>query len=467
MSSSKVLPPRRKRVQVVVDGLDATTEESEAKVKIQKTSHGTKFSSAKSSSKTIHPFFQKSEGSNSEGSKNFRWLDAIGTTCKHGIHLQPVNRPKVAAFDLDHTLIVPKSGNRFAKDPSDWTWWTGGESRNGTVVKNRLKQLHEEGFSIVIITNQSAAHVSTAKRTEYTDKWKRKIPLIAANLPDVPFRIFAATAKDVYRKPMLGTWFALERIFAEDGVAIDLGSSFYVGDAAGRNKDHGQGDRLYAMNAAISFFTPEEFFLKRAALPFTITKYHPKLTAHDPDAPLFSPTSTPIVPKQRSSPEIVLFIGYPSTGKTSFYNKYFQPAGYAHVNQDTLKTKPKCLKMVRECIGNNQSCIVDNTNRDVSTRASYVELAKEFQVSIRAFYFNASIEVAWHNNLYRAFCLSDEARSKEGSRELVPWSAFSSFRDAFQPATLDEGYSEIKTVNWIFDGSDEEKRRYNMYLDIF
>jgi bifunctional polynucleotide phosphatase/kinase len=74
--------------------------------------------------------------------------------------------------------------------------------------------------------------------------------------------------------------------------------------------------------------------------------------------PLYTPTSTPLVPKDKSTPEIVLFVGYPSSGKTSLYKRYFEPEGYVHVNQDTLKSKPKCLKAVADAIGEKKSCIV-------------------------------------------------------------------------------------------------------------
>jgi hypothetical protein len=39
-----------------------------------------------------------------------------------------------------------------------------------------------------------------------------------------------------------------------------------------------------------------------------------------------------------------------ASGKTSFYNKYFKPHDYVHVNQDTLKSRDKCLAVVRETI---------------------------------------------------------------------------------------------------------------------
>lgn len=76
---------------------------------------------------------------------------------------------------------------------------------------------------------------------------------------------------------MVSTWYALEKIFREDGVEIgacsgerthvlcladdksssDLQSSYYVGDAAGRSGDHNVTDRLYALNVGIAFHAPE------------------------------------------------------------------------------------------------------------------------------------------------------------------------------------------------------------------
>ena len=41
-------------------------------------------------------------------------------------------------------------------------------------------------------------------------------------LSDMPFHIFAACAKDGYRKPMPGMWYELERIFKEQHVDIGM-----------------------------------------------------------------------------------------------------------------------------------------------------------------------------------------------------------------------------------------------------
>lgn len=119
--------------------------------------------------------------------------------------------------------------------------------------------------------------------------------------------------------------------------------------------------------------------------------------------PHILPTSSPLVPTQKSgAPEVVLFVGFPALGKSSFYHRYFRPAGYTHINQDTLKSRDKCVKAVGTALADGQSCVVgelhrtietdpaddpespiDNTNRDKATRKFYVDMAQKHGARIR------------------------------------------------------------------------------------
>jgi bifunctional polynucleotide phosphatase/kinase len=45
-------------------------------------------------------------------------------------------------------------------------------------------------------------------------------------------------------------------------------------------------------------------------------------------------------------------------GKTSLYKRHFEPVGYEHVNQDTLKTKARCLNAIEAALKAGQSVVV-------------------------------------------------------------------------------------------------------------
>ncbi|CAE6336251.1 unnamed protein product [Rhizoctonia solani] len=422
-------------------------------------------------------------------------------TCLYGIHLEQKPTSKASMFDLDDTLVARKSGKKFSDDPDDWKLWA-------TNVGDKLREAISNGFSIVVISNQAGLPVNGREA-----KWKQKIPKIAQSVfSDIPFRIFAAKEKDGFRKPMLGMWDALVDEFKKENVTIDKSASYFVGDAAGRlkPKDHSAVDRKLAHNMGIRFYTPDEYFKgQKVELP-PLLGFHPsKLEATDPIPTLTSSTSS----------EIVVFVGPPGCGKSSIFKKQFAPAGYVHINQDMLKDKKRCFKEAEKVIKEGGKCVVDNTNRDKATRAEYIEIAKRLKCPIRCVWFDMPIELAWHNNMYRAFHErvpdvestttveasttsvvedgdkisgsedeSGESKKKRGRpkkvttttiattktkvvapspvRKLVPWVAYATFRSHFQVPELSEGFEKIDKVGFIFEGSEEERERWSTYMEL-
>lgn len=51
-------------------------------------------------------------------------------------------------------------------------------------------------------------------------------------------------------------------------------------------------------------------------------------------------------------------------------------------------------------------------------------------------------------------------------RSLLPYVAFTGFRNNYEEPQLDEGFSEIKTVHWVFEGTEEENKYWSMWLQI-
>jgi bifunctional polynucleotide phosphatase/kinase len=84
---------------------------------------------------------------------------------RFGIAAQPATQGKrrIAAFDLDSTLITSASGRTFSRDASDWKWWDSS-------VPGRLKELHAEGFLVAIISNQGGISLKPDPKTVKSDQ---------------------------------------------------------------------------------------------------------------------------------------------------------------------------------------------------------------------------------------------------------------------------------------------------------
>ncbi|WWC98526.1 polynucleotide kinase 3'-phosphatase [Kwoniella sp. B9012] len=366
----------------------------------------------------------------------------------------PAKKLAISFYDLDGTLIKPKSGAQFPKNRDDWIWWHSS-------VPELLKKENEEGRHLIVISNQGDP------REKIKSEWRAKLSLIAAKLPkEVPIRILAALSKsDVYRKPNIGMYEVVERIYRDRGLEIDLENSIFVGDAAGRaakgsqGKDHGDTDYKFALNVGLKFVTPEEHFLKhpRPHFPEPPNGFRPAKLGNLASLPHIVPSHTPIT---RSTLEIVLFVGPPASGKSSFFRKHFAPEGYEHINQDLLGTRDRCLRIAEQFLIAGKKVVVDNTNRNRETRAHWIRLAMKLKIPIRLFHFLCPLELAKHNNVYRA-CYGPP---DEPTRTLLPTLAFTSYAGAFEKPSIDEGFDEIRGVNFHFEGSEEQRRKWDMYM---
>ncbi|KAK9360248.1 polynucleotide kinase 3 phosphatase-domain-containing protein [Lipomyces starkeyi] len=194
----------------------------------------------------------------------------------------------VAGFDLDGTLIVTKTGYSFARNENDWKFKFG-EARTLKKIKSWLDETTEclNERILVIFSNQSgialSPKVSKSKKARKdvdetkTRLWQFKTKLVAImKLLRLPCYVIAATGKDEFRKPHVGMWRLVKEVherhlrhlhkneseFVEGPIDVDLDrdNSFFVGDAAGRKGDHSTGDKDFAKNLGIKFYTPEEFF---------------------------------------------------------------------------------------------------------------------------------------------------------------------------------------------------------------
>ncbi|TAQ85076.1 hypothetical protein B7494_g6595 [Chlorociboria aeruginascens] len=327
-------------------------------------------------------------------------------------------RRKVAAFDFDSTLVETASGKKFATDGGDWKWWHAS-------VPGKLRKLYfEDGFRIVVITNQGGlslkADPKIAKANQSKiDSFKSRVSAVLNQL-DLPISIYAATAKDMYRKPRTGIW---KELIEDYGIQLpgdlNLEDSVFVGDAGG-----------------IQFHTPEEYFLDEPPRPFTRTL--------DPLSLIKDATAAEVSEKfiKKNDRDIILFVGSPGAGKSSFYWRQLQPLGYERINQDTLKSRDKCLKVAGKLLEEGKSVAIDNTNADIETRSKWIALAKGHSTQIRCVLFTANAQICEHNDVVRAL----NSTMNPEKRTMLPRMAFTGFASRYQRPQLSEGFQDITEV---------------------
>ncbi|PGH04098.1 polynucleotide kinase 3'-phosphatase [Helicocarpus griseus UAMH5409] len=364
------------------------------------------------------------------------------------------SKRRIAAFDLDSTLIATQSGKRFAANANDWKWWN-------SVVPGKVKELNDKGYLIVVLSNQKAISLKKEVKGGRVDSkslsiFKQKVAAVMRSL-DVPFSLYAATEYDQFRKPRMGMWREVVDDYDLDAEGmLDLEGSIFVGDAAGREGDHSCVDRDFAANVGIPFKTPEEFFLdeppKLASRAFDPKTYILD-TAEDEQKIAFA---------KKNDIELVIFCGSPGSGKSTYYWRYLKPLDYERVNQDILKSRPKCLKVAKEFLTAGKSVAVDNTNANPETRAHWVQLAKELNVPIRCINITTPPQICRHNDAVRANNTKIESINPE-SRTMLPGIAFGDFARRFREPTLSEGFQDIIQVEFKFQGPPAVKEVWGQY----
>ena len=147
-------------------------------------------------------------------------------------------KEKMASFDYDWTVVNPKDGKTFPLSIDDWEWLYPG-------VPEKIKKYYEDGYMIVIFTNQSK-------------KWKcEQIQMVMKQL-EIPLFVVIATDKVEYKpNPILFN-------MPFEGNNINKEESFFVGDALGRKSDFSDSDKVFADNIGIKCYSPEDIFTNKS-----------------------------------------------------------------------------------------------------------------------------------------------------------------------------------------------------------
>ena len=356
-----------------------------------------------------------------------------------GVTAQDSASEKVALFDMDGTLINNKSGKKNPVNSSDWAWWDPS-------VPKKLRELKQQGFRIIITSNQKG--ISLGHTT--SEELSRKVEQFSSEL-GIELSCLMATQDDIFRKPLTGMWQYINTSLNK-GVKIDLDSSMYIGDAAGRvsgkHKDHSDCDRYFALNSGLKFLTPEEYFLgaKNITLPPVEKSLFEILFAN---TLLFESDEYEFDVKKS---HMVFIVGPPGSGKSTFVSTHMPD--FLRINHDTVKNVNKCKEMISKYIEEKGrlAIVIDNTNCTQQQRHVYLELAKALKYTTVCIV----IRVEKHTCM-----LLDSTRSLNPLRQhlskrvgSIPIHKF--FKD-YQPPTTDE-FDFVYQVNIVPSYQSEEEK---------
>ena len=244
---------------------------------------------------------------------------------------------KIVGFDLDWTLTYNEK-HLFPKETDDIF-----------IFPNRkpiLKKLLDDGYTIVVFTNQFAkSKKEKIKKVERVSTFITKLNL--------PIYVFISTEKDNYRKPCVDMWTLFKKIHV-----CEIKEILYVGDALGRLQDFSDSDKLFAENINSDIKSPEDFF---------------------------GIISETIATSFQNQKELIVFVGMPGSGKSSYYYKHLED--HVHIEQDKIGTRPKLLKELDKVLLTDKSIVIDSTNPKQENRLEYYEKAQKHGYNIKVLYF--------------------------------------------------------------------------------
>ena len=134
--------------------------------------------------------------------------------------------------------------------------------------------------------------------------------------------------------------------------------------------------------------------------------------------------------------EMVLFIGIPATGKSSFYKERFFLT-HVRINRDMLATRHREELLIKACLEGKTKFVVENTNLTRAVRAQYIAVAKNAGFRVVGYYFESPAIDAVNRNKLRP------------EHEHVPGVAIWAANKRLELPAIEEGFDELYRVKML------------------
>lgn len=138
--------------------------------------------------------------------------------------------------------------------------------------------------------------------------------------------------------------------------------------------------------------------------------------------------------------EIILLIGIPASGKSTFCKQNFYDT-HMRINLDMLGARSKENVFIEACLDAKQSFVVDNINTTLIAREKYLDIAKQLDIPILAYYLETNLQDALKRN---------EGRS---GKEKIPTVAIAAANKWLVAPSYTEGFDKLYHVKALADFS--------------
>ena len=134
--------------------------------------------------------------------------------------------------------------------------------------------------------------------------------------------------------------------------------------------------------------------------------------------------------------EMILFVGLPGSGKSTFYKNYYFNT-HLRISNDLLKTKNRTQKLLDFCRETNMSFVIDNTCTTKDVRKRYLDYCKSIRAPIKkvCIFFDTSIETCIERNNCRV------------GKECIPKKAIMMKAKELERPSLEEGFDELIVID--------------------
>jgi predicted kinase len=131
--------------------------------------------------------------------------------------------------------------------------------------------------------------------------------------------------------------------------------------------------------------------------------------------------------------EVILLMGIPASGKSSFYQRRFSST-HLRINLDMLRNRHRERSLFEWCLSREQPCVIDDTNTTREVRSAWIKASLTAGVAVHGYFMQSRISDCLQRNQQRA------------ERAKIPDAGVIHHHSRLELPSPDEGFASLQFV---------------------